>query len=254
MLTVLLLAAIVAVSPADKREAARLAHRSIIEYNAGDFEPALADAKKAYELYPLPALLYDLGQCHRALHHWEQAAFFFRGYLREEARARNRAMVVALIAEMDANRRKEEAEADRARAAPAIAVIPVAPVAAPAAPPVVAPAAVRRRPPAPAKPRPVPAAAISTAPARARRSVAPWVVAGGGVLATIAGGVLWGLASSYRGGYGGAGRVPPGVTYGALQQSNTFALAGDVLVPAGAALLVGGALWAGLASPPAGGR
>lgn len=82
------------------REAEQLAKQSIVEYNVGDFDSALADATKAYKLKPLPGLLYDLAQCHRALHHWEKAEFFYRGYLREKPSAPNREAVEGLIAEM----------------------------------------------------------------------------------------------------------------------------------------------------------
>lgn len=86
-------------SPAT-REAERLAKKSIVEYNVGDFEAALADVTRAYKLDPVPGLLYNLAQCHRALHHWEKAEFFYRGYLREKPEASNRPTVEALVQEM----------------------------------------------------------------------------------------------------------------------------------------------------------
>ncbi len=92
-------------------EARELAKRSMIEYDAGDFDKALADAQKAYELDPVPALLYNLGQVHRALHHWERAEFFYRGYLRRKPTAPNRSSVRALIAEMEAQQKGETSPA-----------------------------------------------------------------------------------------------------------------------------------------------
>ena len=60
-------------SPKDSKEAERLVKQSIVEYNVGDFDAALADVTKAYKLRPAPALLFNIGQCHRALHNWEKA-------------------------------------------------------------------------------------------------------------------------------------------------------------------------------------
>ncbi len=149
----LLLALVLSVSPAARKEAQRLAHQSITDYNVGDFDSALREATAAYKLDAKPALLFDLGQIHRALHHWERAEFFYRGYLRGEPDAPNRTMVEQLIAEM---RKKQEA-------APLPAPILVE------QPPSPAPPAERPRPPAaPAPGRPAPAAAIAEpAPAAA---------------------------------------------------------------------------------------
>jgi tetratricopeptide (TPR) repeat protein len=91
-----------AVSPAASQRAAKLAHRSILEYNAGDFAKALDDAKAAYEVDPRPALLFNLGQCHRAMGDVKQALFSYRGYLREAPGAPNRAAVLGLIDELEA--------------------------------------------------------------------------------------------------------------------------------------------------------
>jgi tetratricopeptide (TPR) repeat protein len=93
------------------KEAERLAKKSIVEYNVGDFDQALADVTKAYKLDPLPGLLYNLAQCHRALHHWEKAEFFYRGYLREKPDAQNRPAVDELIKEMVDKQREATAAA-----------------------------------------------------------------------------------------------------------------------------------------------
>ncbi|MHB1843420.1 MAG: hypothetical protein ACYCWW_01120 [Deltaproteobacteria bacterium] len=228
-MSALLLAALL--SGSSPAAAQALAKRSIIEYNAGDFEKALLDAQRAYELEPLAGLLYNLGQCHRALHHWERAEFFYRGYLREKPRAKNRAEVAQLIAQMQAKRAKEEA---REAAPPPALVLPVAP--APAPPVRMVPAA-------------VPAAAVvAPAPERHVAGLA-WGLMGSGAAAGVAGGIAWGLAQSLRA-QGGAGGPP---TIAALTQSNTLAVIGNVLVPVGAALLASGAglaLFGGMSSAP----
>ncbi|MHB8419354.1 MAG: tetratricopeptide repeat protein [Myxococcales bacterium] len=147
-MNVALLAALLVPSatPAAKvQQAEFLARRSITEYNAGKFEASLEDATNAYLADPKAGLLYNIGQCHRALHDWERAEFFYRRYLAEKPGAPNRAGVEKLIAEMQAKQKEEAA----AKAAPP----PVAPVIVATAPPVPA-----------AQAAPAPAAAV-TAPA-----------------------------------------------------------------------------------------
>ncbi len=65
-----LLLALLTASPSSDavKQAEALTRRAIVEYNGGEFDQALVDAKKAYGIQPAPALLYNLGQCHRALH------------------------------------------------------------------------------------------------------------------------------------------------------------------------------------------
>ncbi len=101
-MTALFLTLALSISPSAHAEAERLAKQSITDYNVGDFDSALKEATAAYKLDPRPALLYNLGQVHRALHHWEQAEFYYRGYLRGQPNAANRAAVEQLIAEMQA--------------------------------------------------------------------------------------------------------------------------------------------------------
>ncbi len=133
-----LLATVLAISPAE-REAERLTRRSIVEYNVGDFASALGDITQAYKLDPRAGLLFNLAQCHRALEHWRQAEFFYRGYLRGRPDAKNRSQVLALIAEM---RQRQAAAEARAAAPRAVSVTPAPkPAAAPSAPPPPAPEA-----------------------------------------------------------------------------------------------------------------
>jgi len=119
-----------------------------LDYKLARFEDALADYSRAYELFPAPALLFNLGQCHRNLKNYERAIFFFEGYLREQPKIDpdQRALTEDLIAESRAalDRQNAEARAAAARFAPP----PVAPVA--ARPPATIPArlALRSEPPA----------------------------------------------------------------------------------------------------------
>lgn len=100
-----------------------------LQYKLGRFEEALTSYSRAYELFHAPALLFNIGQCHKNLKHHERAIFFFEGYLREETKvdARKRTLAEELIAESraDLERRRvaeaAEIEARRSREAAAIA-------------------------------------------------------------------------------------------------------------------------------------
>ncbi|MGI5861158.1 MAG: tetratricopeptide repeat protein, partial [Myxococcales bacterium] len=50
-------------------------------YDLGLFEQALLDYHRAYELDPQPALLFNIGQCHRKLGELERAAHFYRRFV-----------------------------------------------------------------------------------------------------------------------------------------------------------------------------
>jgi tetratricopeptide (TPR) repeat protein len=200
-------------------EAEQLARRSIIEYNGGEFEQALADVKRAYDIQPAPGLLFDLGQCHRALHHWEQAEFFFLGYLREKPDAPNRAVAEGLVAQMRQSRSDELAA--QHQGAPVVDLVSV---------PLVDSSA-------------VPEAALEVAAPRHRIPTAAWAFGGTGLVVGIGGAIAWGLAAADRSGYSGsAGRQP--LSYSQFQQANSAAVIGDILVPVGAVLLATGAAFA----------
>src|SRR5215475_11209448 len=58
-------------SPKDMTAARTHVETADREYKLGRFEQALAEYAAAYELYPVPALLFNIGQCHRYLRHFE---------------------------------------------------------------------------------------------------------------------------------------------------------------------------------------
>lgn len=70
-----------------------------IQYKLGHFEDALEAYSRAYELFPAPAFLFNVGQCHKNLKNHERAIFFFEGYLREETNPTKRALAEELVAE-----------------------------------------------------------------------------------------------------------------------------------------------------------
>ncbi len=141
----LLLAALAASPSSVAAKAEALTRRAIVEYNGREFDQALADAKEAYALRPAIGLLFNLGQIHRALHHWEEAAFSYKAYLRERPDAVNRSIVLSLIKEMEQRMAAVPAPEQRSEA-DAETPAPTPPAPSPAAPPQPLPGA-------PSKPR-----------------------------------------------------------------------------------------------------
>ena len=71
------------------------------KFNLGKFEEAAVDYQAAYEAEPLPAFLFNIGQCYRNIGNYERAQFFFRRYVELDPRSANRPAAEHLIAEMD---------------------------------------------------------------------------------------------------------------------------------------------------------
>lgn len=69
-------------------------------FDGGRFREALREYQRAYAVLPLPGLLFNIGQSHRNLGHYEQAIAAFRLYLRKSPEASNRPAVERLIAEL----------------------------------------------------------------------------------------------------------------------------------------------------------
>jgi tetratricopeptide (TPR) repeat protein len=101
---------------AQEAEARARAHfrEGQIHFDLARFEEALASFGKAYEALPLPAFLFNIGQCHRALGDHARAIHFFRGYLRGTPDATNREAVEKLIAESEAALARAPADPDPA--------------------------------------------------------------------------------------------------------------------------------------------
>ena len=97
-----------------RQQAKKHASQAAFDYEAGRYLPALEGYTRAYDLSPLPEVLFNIGQCHFQLSSWERAAYFYRAYLRDRPDARNRALVEQLIAEAEFERDRREA----ARAVP----------------------------------------------------------------------------------------------------------------------------------------
>lgn len=105
-----------AIDSARKKEAKAHFAQGEKLYHLGKFTEALSEYSKAYEILPLPGFLFNIGQCHRMLGHMERAIFFFKGYLHEQPKAKNRRQVESLLAECE-QRLAEEKKAEEERLA-----------------------------------------------------------------------------------------------------------------------------------------
>ena len=69
-------------------------------YDLGRFEEAIAHYSAAYDAMPLPALLFNIGQCHRQLGQFGRASFFYGRYLDLAPRASNATLAHELLEEV----------------------------------------------------------------------------------------------------------------------------------------------------------
>ncbi len=92
---------------AETRAAKRYFERGQKAFNLGKFDDALEQYQKAYDAKPIPAILFNIGQCYRNLGDYEAAIFSFRKYLKLEPDADNRTETEEYIAELEAEQQKD---------------------------------------------------------------------------------------------------------------------------------------------------
>jgi tetratricopeptide (TPR) repeat protein len=147
------------------REAKAHAERGLRQYNLGNFEDAIAEFSKAYEIDPSPVLLYNIAHAHRAAGNLDRALFFYRRYLAEsEPDASNREKAKQLIHELE-----EKIAGEKASKENPSPVVPASPA------PVVAAATPSPAPDPSLTPSvpPVPPPKLTAAPSPSRVDVAP---------------------------------------------------------------------------------
>ncbi len=218
------LALLLANPPEVSPEFQELVKKSMTDYNLGYFDSALKEAEQAYRIDPRPALLFNLGQCHRSLKHWERAEFFYRSYLRNNPSAKNKEVVLDLIEKMQAREKEEPAPAPAPSSTEPVVVVEAPPTpTTPAAPA----AAVNATPPV--------AEATASAPTRTR--IWPWVLGAGAVL--FAGAAVWGWyeAANYPSVKQGTVGNPESLSQANGQ--NSLAVAGFGTALAGGAVAIG---------------
>jgi len=99
----------------DERVARELFKKGITAYNLGDYERAVGDLKRAYELSSEPRLLFNIAQALRAKRDHAQALVFYRNYLRLVPTAPNRSDAESLAVEMEQKAAEDEKHAAEAR-------------------------------------------------------------------------------------------------------------------------------------------
>lgn len=75
----------------------------------GKFSAALTKYEAAFEAKPLPAFLFNIGQCHRNLGDFDAAIFSFRKYLKLQPDAQNRDAVLDYIDELEHEKERQSA-------------------------------------------------------------------------------------------------------------------------------------------------
>ncbi|MEO6955073.1 MAG: hypothetical protein ABI321_24955 [Polyangia bacterium] len=138
-------------SPASSKSEARQRYDAgTRHYNLAEYADALVQFKEGYRLRPDPVFLFNIAQCYRLLSEPEEAATFYRSFLREQPEAPNRADVERMVGEQEAIAHAKRDRAANAERAKAVVVLPVAP------PVAVTPAVdVALAAPAPAHPKPL---------------------------------------------------------------------------------------------------
>lgn len=67
----------------------------------GRFDAALEEYQKAFDAKPVPAFLFNIGQCYRNLGDFEQAVFSYKKFLKLDPEAPNRERVEKLIEDLE---------------------------------------------------------------------------------------------------------------------------------------------------------
>ncbi len=95
-------------TPSDLRTARELYDKGITAYNLGEYDSAVAQLKRSYELSKAAPLLFNIAQAFRAKGDHAQALSFYRTYLRLVPNARNRADAETLALEMEHKAAEDE--------------------------------------------------------------------------------------------------------------------------------------------------
>lgn len=92
------------------QRAKELFKKAEVHFSVGEFTKALALYKEAFKTKPLPAFLFNIGQCHRNMGRCDKALFFFKQYLIRTPDPPNRADVEKLIKICEAQVKAEKTE------------------------------------------------------------------------------------------------------------------------------------------------
>jgi len=101
---------------AQAAQAKELFKNAEVHFSLGEFDRALELYREAYKTRPLPAFLFNIGQCHRNKGQCDKAIFFFKQYLVRSPEAANKADVEKLLRICEQEEKKEEKKAPAAAA------------------------------------------------------------------------------------------------------------------------------------------
>lgn len=90
-----------AATPEDRRAARVHFQAAEKAYAAESYEEALAGYEQAHALFPSPAFLFNMAQCHRHLNQPKEALALYQRYLEASPKAGNRVVVEGFISEME---------------------------------------------------------------------------------------------------------------------------------------------------------
>jgi tetratricopeptide (TPR) repeat protein len=162
-------------------------------YEYGDYNKALGEFNKAYDLAPIPALMFNMGRCHEKLGDLKQAVSHYQRFLAAKPNAGNRAEIEEKIKSLKAKMKAAPVVKD-----PAPVVKDPAPVVKEPAPVVKEPAPVVKDP-APVVKEPAPVVVEEEDDSRPHtwKWVTGWVTLGVGI-AAAGGGVALGALAAKR--------------------------------------------------------
>lgn len=95
-------------SPEDLARARRAFKKGEKLYALAKFDDALKEYERAFEIVELPEFLFNIGQCQRNLEQYDEAIFSFKQFLSRKPDAPNKAAVEELIAELEAQKKKND--------------------------------------------------------------------------------------------------------------------------------------------------
>ena len=101
VVAVALAAAPTAASADTKADARALSDEGRRYHDAGDYDRAIIAFRRAYELAPSPALLFNLGQSYRLKGACDDAVIMYRSYLKTEPPAEHRKLTEAHLASVE---------------------------------------------------------------------------------------------------------------------------------------------------------
>jgi tetratricopeptide (TPR) repeat protein len=96
--------------PPAVREAKHHFERGEKLYALTKFGEAIDEYQKAFDAKPIPAFLFNIGQCYRNLGDYDAAIFSYRKYLKLAPDASNREQVEQLIADLEAKKEHDDTE------------------------------------------------------------------------------------------------------------------------------------------------